>query len=161
LGLATAFGALEFAYRYLDELSRHHYESPWIKFIEEFSGAYSGFLFAPAVIWLTRRYPPSWRNFPRHLGLLVAAAAGCTALMWGARSILFPLFGLGPYYYGAMPTRYIMEFPIQAMGYMVTVALTILYDRQVRAVQLERTLAQAQLHNLRLQMQPHFLFNTL
>jgi two-component system LytT family sensor kinase len=160
-GLATAFGSLEFAYRYLDELSRHRYESPLIKLIEEFSGAYSAFLFAPGVIWLTRRYPPAWRTIHRHIGLLLVSAFGCTSLMWGARLVLFPLVGLGSYYYGAMPTRYFMELPVQAMGYMIVVSLTILYDRQVRAVQLERSLAHSQLHNLRLQMQPHFLFNTL
>lgn len=33
--------------------------------------------------------------------------------------------------------------------------------REVRDAQLERSLAQAQLENLRLQLQPHFLFNAL
>ena len=81
--------------------------------------------------------------------------------MWGSRVLLFPLFGLGPYDYGKMPTRYFMEFPIQMLGYAIVVSLTMLYDRQTRATQLEKSLAQAQLHNLRLQLQPHFLFNTL
>ncbi|MBZ5601413.1 MAG: histidine kinase [Acidobacteriia bacterium] len=159
--LATAFGTLEFFYRYLDTLAHDVHESPLIKFIEEFSGAYSAFLFAPAVIWITRRYPPSWRNVPQHLALLIPAAICSTSLMWGIRVVLFPLFGLGEYDYGRMPQRYFMEFPAQTLGYLIAASLTVLYDRQVRAVQLERSLAQAQLANLRLQMQPHFLFNTL
>jgi len=158
---ATAFGTLEFTYRYLDTVARDRPESPLIKLIEEFTGAYSAFLFTPLVVWMTRRYPPALKTIPQHLGLLMCAAVGTTSLMWGTRVMLFPLFGLGPYDYGRMPQRYFMEFPAQTIGYLIAVALTILYDRQVRAVQLEKSLAQAQLANLRLQMQPHFLFNTL
>ena len=159
--LANAFGLLQFAYHYLDSVARHRDESPLIYIIEEFSGAYSAFLFAPAVIWMTRRYPPRWRTLPQHLALLVGGSAIATSFMWGARVVLFPLAGLGSYDYGAMPARYFMEFPIQTLGYIITASLTILYDRQVRTLQLEKSLARAQLQNLRLQMQPHFLFNTL
>ena len=69
--------------------------------------------------------------------LLIPAAAISTSLMWASRSILFPLVGLGPYNYGHMPERYFMEFPAQTMGYIIAVSLTILYDRQVRAVAVE------------------------
>jgi two-component system LytT family sensor kinase len=60
-----------------------------------------------------------------------------------------------------MPVRYFMELPSDVIGYAMTVGLTTLYYRQFRAAQLEKTLAQAQLQNLRLQLNPHFLFNTL
>jgi len=164
-GFATAFALLEFSYRYLDLIARGKYESPLIKLIEELTGAYGAFAWVPVVIWMTRRYPLAahgWiRNLPRHAGLLILAAVASTSFMWASRTVLFPLCGLGPYNYGAMPARYFMEFPVQAMGYAITVALIQLYDRHTRAVQLEKSLAQAQLHNLRLQLQPHFLFNTL
>jgi LytS/YehU family sensor histidine kinase len=81
--------------------------------------------------------------------------------MWGSRSIIFPLVGLGSYSYGIMPTRYFMEFGSDILVYGTTFAVTFLYDRQRRAAELEKTLAKAQLQNLRLQLQPHFLFNTL
>jgi two-component system, LytTR family, sensor kinase len=162
---ANAVGLLEFAYRYLDTVTRAQHESPLIKLIEEVTGAYSAFTFLPVVVWMTRRYPLEWgtwvRNLPKHAGALVVGAIYATSFMWGTRVLLFPIFGLGPYDYGAMPVRYFMEFPIQAMGYAIVVSLTQLYDRQTRATQLEKTLARAQLHNLRLQLQPHFLFNTL
>ncbi len=164
-GFATAFGLLEFAYHYLDVLARGYHESPLIRLIEELTGSYSAFLWTPVVIWVARRYPldrANWmRNLPMHLGTLVLASIAATSFMWGSRVLLFPLFGLGPYDYGAMPTRYFMEFPIQAIGYAITVAIIWLYDAQVRAAELEKSLAKAQLHNLRLQLQPHFLFNTL
>ena len=161
----TAFGLLQFSYRYLDVLARDARESPWVKLIEEFTGAYACFFFVPAVIWTTRRFPPGvgrkLRYLPIHLVVMVLAGFTATSVMWGSRTLLFPLAGLGPYDYGRMPTRYFMEFPLQVLWYSITVGLTLLYDRQTRATQLEKSLAQAQLHNLRLQMQPHFLFNTL
>ena len=164
-GFATAFGLLEFAYRYLDVLTRQQHESPLIKLIEEMTGSYSAFLWVPAVIWITRRYPLDARNWLRNLSkyalLLVLASFMATSFMWASRSVIFPLVGLGPYDYGTMPTRYFMEFPIQAIGFMITMFIVRFYDAQVRATQLEKSLAQAQLHNLRLQLQPHFLFNTL
>ncbi|HLX46662.1 MAG TPA: histidine kinase [Bryobacteraceae bacterium] len=166
---ANALGLLEFLYRYLDVLTRQRHESPWITFLEEFTGAYSALALVPVVIWMTRRFPlgpgtplRTWlRNLSIHMPVLIAGAILATSVMWGSRSLLFPWFGLGPYSYGKMPTRYFMEFPIQMLGYAIVVSLTMLYDRQTRATQLEKSLARAQLHNLRLQLQPHFLFNTL
>ena len=162
---ANAVGLLEFLYRYLDVVTRARHESPWITFIEEFTGAYCAFAIVPVVIWMTRRFPlgPGTRfwNLLVHLPVLIAGAILATSAMWGLRVWLFPLFGLGPYNYGTMPTRYFMEFPIQMLGYSIIVSLTMLYDRQTRATQLEKSLARAQLQNLRLQLQPHFLFNTL
>ena len=161
---ATAFGLMMFSYRYLDTVARGNPETPWIRFIEEFTGAYTCFLYVPVAIWAARRFPlpRHWlRNAPIHFVIAAVGGAMCTSIMWGSRSLLFPLAGLGPYDYGRMPVRYFMEFPLQLLWYMVAISLTMLYDRQTRATQLEKSLAQAQLQNLRLQMQPHFLFNTL
>jgi signal transduction histidine kinase len=161
----TAFGAIQFSYHYLNELARANHETPWIKLIEEFTGAYTCFLMIPFIIWAARRFPLGAgygiRNLPVHVCLLLLVGGASTSIMWASRSLLFPIAGLGSYDYGRMPTRYFMEFPMQVLWYSITVSLTMLYDRQTRATQLERSLAQAQLHNLRLQMQPHFLFNTL
>lgn len=162
---ATALGMLEFGYHYLDVLSRRLHESPWVIGIEEFTGSYAFFLFVPVVLRVTRLFPIRRRGGLRglaiHLATLVCGAFAMTSFMWGTRELLFLLFGLGHYDYGEMRVRYFMEFPMQALGYVVTVAIVTLYDRQIRAAQLEKTLARAQLQNLRLQLHPHFLFNTL
>jgi len=84
-----------------------------------------------------------------------------TSLLWGLRNFLYPLFGLRQYDYGTMAARYPMEFFHDVIGYTVIVTILYLLDRHVRAVQLEGKLAQARLENLRLQLQPHFLFNAL
>ncbi len=76
--------------------------------------------------------------------------------------------GLGPYDYGDMRWRYLMELPNDLAGLAVLVGLIhgIRYweaarRRELRTVQLESKLAQAQLQSLRLQLQPHFLFNAI
>jgi len=88
--------------------------------------------------------------------------------MWGLRSLLYPLAGLGPYDYGVMPLRYWMELPLQVIWLTLVVAALHAWsalgrarERELRAAQLEGSLARAQIRNLRLQFQPHFLFNAL
>jgi LytS/YehU family sensor histidine kinase len=89
-------------------------------------------------------------------------------MRWAARSAAYPLAGLGAYDYGIVPIRYAMEYPNDLIWYAVFVGFVYLIDayvesrdREVRTAQLEARLAQAQLQALRLQLQPHFLFNTL
>jgi two-component system LytT family sensor kinase len=85
-----------------------------------------------------------------------------------SRHFLAPLMGLGPYDYGIMTYRYPMEFSNDLIGFTVIVGLYSFYQRlriaqaqQLAAAELQTKLVQAQLENLRLQLQPHFLFNTL
>jgi LytS/YehU family sensor histidine kinase len=61
-----------------------------------------------------------------------------------------------------------MEFFNDVINYCTIIALIYLFDhyrqsrdREVRTAQLEARLAEAQLQSLRLQIQPHFLFNAL
>jgi sensor histidine kinase YesM len=139
-----------------------------VPFLEEMTAAFGAALVIPIAIWMARRYRVDTldfstllRNLPLHLVALVVGSFIHTSLNWSLRVLTFPLAGLGSYDYGAMPVRYFMEFPSDTIGYVVTVSITSLYYRQFRAAQLEKTLAQAQLQNLRLQLNPHFLFNTL
>src|SRR6202011_5959385 len=83
------------------------------------------------------------------------------SLLWGMRNALYPLFGLRRYDYGIMIARYPMEFFHDVIAYTLMVSILYTFDRHVRTAQLETKLAQARLENLRLQLQPHFLFNAL
>jgi two-component system, LytTR family, sensor kinase len=165
LAYATATSMLEFTYRYLDIVTRQRHESWLITFIEQATGCCAAVVIILLAVWATRRYPldsPAWaRRLPIHIAILLAGSVVHTSLNWGSRALLFPLAGLGRYYYGIMPTRYFMELPVDVITYAMWVGLTTLFYRQFRAAQLEKTLAQAQLQNLRLQLNPHFLFNTL
>jgi len=60
-----------------------------------------------------------------------------------------------------MPARYPMDFFCDVIVYTLMVSVLYLFDRHGRAAQLEAKPTQARLENLRLQLQPHFLFNAL
>lgn len=168
----TAFGLLSFAYRYLDDLAREHQHTFGRRMFEEMTGAYSGALLFPVLLWVARRIRfrrDNWlRMLPLQLLTLVGFSVCDTTLMAISRSLLSPIFGLGPYDYGIMAYRYPMEFAQHVIAYCVMVSGIYVVDfyrearnRQVANAELESQLAQAQVHNLRLQLQPHFLFNAL
>ncbi|HEX4963210.1 MAG TPA: histidine kinase [Thermoanaerobaculia bacterium] len=172
LGLVLLLGLLFFTYHYLEVLATHGSRPPLAPLIDEFTGAFAaGLSFFPARR-LARRLPLTRSTWPRRLPVYALAVVGLavamTSLMWGLRSLLYPLAGLGHYDYGIMPLRYFMEMPLQAIGLAVMIGAVHAFDaleaarrRELRAAQLEGSLARAQLRNLRLQLQPHFLFNAL
>src|SRR5262249_49235284 len=92
-------------------------------------------------------------------GAVVVFALVHTSLMWGSRLLLFPLFGLGWYNYGVMPTRYLMEFPSQLIHYSMWVGAYTVYDNWLRTKDLEKELVAARLSALTHRLQPHFLYN--
>jgi two-component system LytT family sensor kinase len=172
LALVAAFGLLLFLYRYLEALAARHAEPFLNPFISELTGAVvCGALFFP-VRRLVRRLPLTAATWPRRLPVYLAAMLACgaaaTTLMWSLRLVLFPLAGLGSYDYGVMPLRYLMELPMQVIWFSAFVAILHVVAAldearagELRAVRIESSLARTQLRNLRLQLQPHFLFNAL
>jgi len=168
----TAFGLLSFEYRYLDDRARAHLHTFGIRLFEEMSGVYIGMLLFPFLLWGVRRARMRrsnwWRTLPLNLLLLVVLSICDTTLMGFVRGLLAPLLGLGRYDYGNMLYRYPMEFAKHVSLYWTAVALIYVFDsyqearnRQLRTADLEARLAEARLQNLRLQLQPHFLFNAL
>jgi two-component system LytT family sensor kinase len=170
--LFTTLGFLEFSYRYLDDLSREHGGTFVRHLLEESTGAYTVLMLLPLVFLFARYYlfvRTGWvRRIAWHITGAIVFSGLHTTLMALSRQMLSPLFGLGPYYYGIMTFRYPMEFSKDFMAYTVIVLLYYSFERyrlaqaqQLAAAELQMKLAQAQLENLRLQLQPHFLFNTL
>jgi two-component system LytT family sensor kinase len=172
LGAVASLGLLLFLYHYLEVLAEGGRLDPGRPFLNELTGALiTGVLFFP-IRALVRRFPLGRETWPRRLPvyLLGALVAGGTAttLMWGLRNVLYPLAGLGAYDYGVMPLRYLMELPLQIVWLTIVVsalhvwaALEAARARELRAAQLAESLARAQVRSLRLQLQPHFLFNAL
>lgn len=168
----TAIFILILGYHYLDDLSRQHPGTFAVRFLEEFTGVYSVFLLLPLVLRAANSYLFKSKGWVRlvtlHLAGAVAFSFLHTSLMAISRWILAPLVGLGSYDYGIMRFRYPMEFSNDLMSYTVIVLVYYFFERlriaqaqQLAAAELQAKLAQAQLENLRLQLQPHFLFNTL
>jgi two-component system LytT family sensor kinase len=160
-GFFTAVGLLLFAYRYLDYAARNHPIPVLVPLIEQLTGAWMAALPFPFLIRFARRYSNLRRTWPLHLLAMALFSVVHTSLMWLTRSLLFPVFGLGPYDYGIMSFRFPMEFFNDVIVYWIIVSILYLFDHRVQSAQLEGKLATARLQNLRLQLQPHFLFNAL
>jgi LytS/YehU family sensor histidine kinase len=125
----------------------------------------------PLVGWLGRRTAGyDWRRF---LAVQVPASLGVALLQMLAHLVLFwNLSGPGQMQVRTLGQYVGMEFAyslhLAVLTYWVILAVLRgmesrrhLRDERLRRTQLETQLAQAQLQALRMQLQPHFLFNTL
>lgn len=134
--------------------------------------AYLWALATPLVLWASARLPIERNNWMRsallHVPLSVLLSAFLTALghivlwfYWGwsmGRSLSFERMG-----------RFVVANFSEGIGIYLLIALTSYafsyYRRyregQVKTLMLEAQLSQAQLHALKMQLHPHFLFNTL
>jgi two-component system, LytTR family, sensor kinase len=168
----TGIAVLLTGYKYLDDLSRQHSGTFPIRALEEVTGVYSVLLLLPLIFRVANFYlfpRKTWlKVFLWHLVASVVFSAAHTTLMAVSRQIISPIIGLGPYDYGIMIYRYPMEFSNDLVSFTMVVGLYYFFQRfrlaqaeQLAAAQLQTRLAEAQLENLRLQLQPHFLFNTL
>jgi two-component system, LytTR family, sensor kinase len=133
---------------------------------------YAWAVLAVFVFQLARRYPLDAQHWPRHLPL--HAVASCFFAM--VKLVMdYPIIGA---FYRPEPelVPFIPFYRTAFVGYfhhyvliywsMLGVAHAFNYQRKwrqrtLKALQLEARLSQAQLQMLELQLQPHFLFNTL
>lgn len=164
-------GMLLTSYRYLEVLSDGGTE-PLIAIVsKEMSGAIGTMVLLWPMIWIHRRARRS-RGLTQRLGVHLVGVVGYsvihTSWNWGARSLLYPLFGLGTYDYGRMPTRYFMEAPLDLIVYAFVGVLVLILDRaeaarqkELQMVTLQEQLQRTQLAQLQSQLRPHFLFNSL
>ncbi len=141
-------------------------------FLWEMTGAYAFLALLPFVLTLARRYPITRRSFrrrvPLHLLLFLPFSVCHTLLMWSSRTLFYRLAGWGTYDYGDMRYRFPMEAGKQLIGYLAVYAVVALLDyaahekqRELLSARLERELFEARLAALKMQLNPHFLFNTL
>ena len=129
-------------------------------------------LLTPLVMWTARHFPvrgsQRTRNVLLHLVavhvfvlLHVLLFTGVSRLFGGAAQRAIP--------FGRLFSGYLLSwFVLDVIVFCSVVAVhhAVIYyrvsqDRALRASQLEARLAQSQLQMLRMQLQPHFLFNTL
>jgi two-component system LytT family sensor kinase len=166
-------GLLLTGYRYFDRVARHFPTPLAVPMIEELTAAYGAtallFLvvlpYARKIRWLTASH--AFTILAHTTGALAFSAAH-TTLNWSLRKLVFAAAGHGSYNYGSMPTRYAMELPMDLIVYTLFVVATHAVWRyqetrqgELNAVHLEAQLLEAQLRNLRGQIEPHFLFNAL
>ncbi|MEM7585870.1 MAG: histidine kinase [Acidobacteriota bacterium] len=128
---------------------------------------YSWALLTPVIFELTRRAPirppQRWRHFALHLAFGVTMATVYVVVMSA-----FDLGGEGGAYGVRLVRNLAMGVPSLLMIYFVLVAVGMglelrrrYREGELRQARLEQRLMTAQLSALRMQLQPHFLFNTL
>ncbi len=159
----TAIGVFFALHQYLDD-PRHMGGSLAVRFYEEMTGSYSAMVLVPLMSWLSFRAPFVRNNRIRATALNVLGALCYTALhttINGAlRIALGPLVGV---HFGVDDVLYMYkaELPSDIIYYGMIMASIYLINHFIATHDLEAKLAEAKLENLRLQIQPHFLFNTL
>src|SRR5260221_14657830 len=136
-------------------------------------GALVWAIFPPAAIWLARRYPPfEGPHWPR--GVAVNLVASAIAVFLEVLLVIINQGGIrGPRpsddpLFVAELRNFVWWFPLDGWLYWAIVAgdygvahYRRLQEREVRASQLEAQLSEARLQALKMQLQPHFLFNAL
>jgi sensor histidine kinase YesM len=123
-------------------------------------------------MWLSRRFLVRRALWWKHLVVLGVAGAGFVAAKMALQIPLVRLahasMGDGPvtwnFYRSVVFANFHMQYLLYAM--IVLAAHLLVYqresrERELKATALEAQLAQAQLQVLKMQLHPHFLFNTL
>jgi two-component system LytT family sensor kinase len=127
--------------------------------------------FAPTVLLIMKRFPILKKTWPRnsliHGVVYSSLAALYTVEIWGVDKIIAPAITQDlrvPFLHTfsvAVPSAIIKYYgPILVAGYLA-VYYARLREEEFRTMKLSSQLAQAQLKALKMQLQPHFLFNTL
>jgi two-component sensor histidine kinase len=141
-------------------------------FIDEMTGAYATLALLPFLFWFFPRFPIQRGNFftriPLHLGISILYGISHTTLMWQSRKLIHRLAGYGSYDYGQAGYRILMEYHKQFFVYWTIFGIFFLIryvrknqERKLKTAQLEEQLTKARLQALQMQLNPHFLFNTL
>jgi len=123
----------------------------------------------PAVLWVARRHPIDSGTWRRALPLHVATSVVLTVFQLSLEACVEWLRTGGHSSLSGEVRHYLSQHTqISLLTYWVLVTATRFYRmydqarrRQLQAAQLEARLAETQLEVLRMQLQPHFLFNTL
>jgi two-component system LytT family sensor kinase len=168
----VAIGLLNFSIAVTSWRAEGNPQSAKFAFVWEMTGALTLLPFLPLLLPLMDRFRLGrrtlWRYLPLHLASFSVFAVGHTLAMWASRSVIYHALGWGTYHYGDMRYRFFMEGGKQFIGYWAayTVVAAIAYardnrEREVAAARLERQLTDARLQALKMQLNPHFLFNAL
>jgi two-component system LytT family sensor kinase len=118
--------------------------------------------FAPFILWLARRYPFARGRIGRALAVHAAgAAAVVTGKLWLDAAARALILGDQLRFWPGDGHLALVTYALLVAAMHVSELRGRMRERELRASQLESRLAQARLQVLELQLQPHFLFNTL
>jgi len=168
----TIIVLMNFVGKVSDELAEGGQPRLGYHLIMETTGAYSIFLLLPLTILFIRAFPLRWGNLrlrvPLHLLASMTFGVSHSLLMLGSRKLIYWIGGLGTYDFNPLQYKLPMEYSHQFFSYCMIYAIAEVMSRNrtlqaamVRTSELEKQLAESRLRALQMQLQPHFLFNTL
>ena len=140
-------------------------------FLVEFLYAYIWAALTPLILWLSRRFPIERWNWVRsmlvHVGASVFIGFATRVLH---DLMLYSLVSDSAWTFSLtkllMNVYFMTDYGVMLYWLILLISYSFNYQRryregEVRATRLEAQLAQAQLQALKMQLHPHFLFNTL
>jgi two-component system LytT family sensor kinase len=119
-------------------------------------------ILAPVVLWLARRYPLEPGHRARVLPIHVGASIVFAIVSLLGDAVADHLIDRTSDSIGANVLHLLSKHTaISILTYWILLTVAQLWNRAMRASHLETQLARARLDALRMQLHPHFLFNTL
>jgi two-component system, LytTR family, sensor kinase len=157
-----------------------HDPSPWWDYLLSWlTGAYICAALTPAILWLGRRFPIERKNWARRVTLHLLFSVLFAVLVIAFDSAILPHLRIFPSFMKTSASTFallmILSFHQNVLSYWtilgIQCALRYYHAYQERerqalrlelhASELKTQLTRAQLGALKMQLQPHFLFNTL
>lgn len=137
-----------------------------------FSFYYVWALLAPGVLWLRKRYRFERRKWPKALLVHIPTSLAIAGMQLFLAESIWNMVREEPLSmyetFRSIEFSFAFNFQTNTLAYWVILGFgyTLEYyrqfrDRELKASQLEAQLVKANLQALKMQMQPHFLFNTL
>lgn len=162
----TVFGIFTANQSYLFYAVTFSREIPWRDlYAVSLASVWMWALFTPLLVWLARRFRVE-RNRKRNIAAHIAAAFGIAIIDVALDLLVQPL--ISSVDRGDYLSRFLYQIDLNLISYSVVVGFThasdyynLYRERRLRAAELANQLTLAQLQMLRMQLQPHFLFNTL
>lgn len=145
----------------------------WRALSWQLASGYAWFLFSPLILWLSARYPFEKDKWKKSLPIHLVASLLVSLILLAVDAFVLPKLG---YLQRFQLTSFFetykiilvvnLHFSIAIYGAVVAIHQAILYyrkyrERELQTSQLEARLAQSRLQVLKMQLHPHFLFNTL
>jgi signal transduction histidine kinase len=170
--LWTVLGLFYFSQGLTQRLVRHDPTPWWHYLLAWLLGVYIWALLTPAILFLGRQFPVERRNWFPQVALHLLLSAGFSAFELSLESALYSRLHL---FHGTLVQLLVGGFHGGVLSYWMVLGVqwAVLYYRryqegsrevlkfELRASELQSQLMSARLNALKMQLQPHFLFNTL